>query len=72
MCPYCKSDLPPNPAGFTWWGGVLGPKVLNHAICPACRKGYNRKTMQPNTTGIAIYSVVVAVVAIVVVTMLLR
>ena len=72
MCPYCKSDLPPNPAGFTWWGGVLSPKVLNHAICPACRKGYNSKTMQPNTTGIAIYSVVVIALVLVVAALLAR
>lgn len=72
MCPYCKSDLPPKPAGFTWWGGVLGPKVLSHAICPACKKGYNSKTMQPNTTGIAIYSVVVIALVLVVAALLAR
>lgn len=72
MCPYCKSDAPPTPAGFTWWGGLIGPKVLSHVVCPACRKGYNGKTHQPNTTGIVIYSVVVGVLIIAVAAMLAR
>ncbi len=72
MCPYCKSDAPPRPAGFTWWGGLLGPRMLNHVICSACGKGYNGKSLQPNTTGIVIYSVVVGVVALVAVSLLLR
>ena len=48
---------------FTWWGGVIGPKVLTHVKCPRCRHAYNGKTGRDNTTGIVIYSVVVGVIA---------
>jgi hypothetical protein len=48
---------------FTWWGGVIGPKVLTHVKCPRCGHAYNGKTGRDNTTGIVIYSVVVAVIA---------
>lgn len=54
VCPRCQS---PNTykAGFTWWGGVLGPWILNHQVCRGCGLGYNRKTGKSNTTAIAIY-----------------
>ena len=48
---------------FTWWGGVLGPKILTHVKCPGCGHGYNGKTGRDNTTGIVIYSVIVGIVA---------
>lgn len=72
MCPYCKTEAPANPAGFTWWGGFIGGKVLNHVICTACGRGYNGTTHKPNTTGIIIYTAVVAAVALAVVSLLLR
>jgi hypothetical protein len=65
-CPHCQSTLPPTPVSFTWWGGLLGPKLLNHAQCPQCGNAYNASTGKPNTTAIAIYMVVVAVVVVVV------
>ncbi|HEX6279376.1 MAG TPA: hypothetical protein VFZ49_05105 [Pyrinomonadaceae bacterium] len=49
---------------FTWWGGVIGPKVLTHVKCPGCGHGYNGKTGRDNTTGIVIYSVIVGIVAL--------
>jgi hypothetical protein len=56
-CPNCgESDA--KPAGFTWWGGVLGPKLLNHVICQSCKTGYNGKTGKDNTQAIVIYTVV--------------
>lgn len=47
---------------FTWWGGVIGPRVLTHVKCPQCRHAYNGKTGRDNTNGIIIYSAVVAIV----------
>lgn len=44
---------------FTWWGGVLGPKLLSHVKCQNCGNKYNGKSGKQNTTGIAIYSIVV-------------
>ncbi len=44
---------------FTWWGGILGPKLLSHVKCGNCGTQYNGKTGGSNTTGIIIYTVIV-------------
>jgi uncharacterized protein (DUF983 family) len=59
-CPKCNNALAER-VKFTWWGGVLGPKLLSHVKCGACGSKYNGKTGKDNTTGIAIYFVVVAI-----------
>ena len=59
-CPKCRASAAEK-VKFTWWGGVLGPKVLSHVKCNACGHKYNGKTGQDNTTGIIIYSVVVII-----------
>lgn len=60
-CPHCgRADA--EKLRFTWWGGVIGPKVLNHVKCRGCGKGYNGKSGKNNTTGIVIYSAVVGVI----------
>ena len=46
---------------FTWWGGVIGPRILTHVKCRGCGHAYNGKTGRENTTGIVIYSAVVAI-----------
>lgn len=48
---------------FTWWGGVLGPRLLSHVKCPDCSKKYNGKSGKDNTAGIVIYSLVAGIVA---------
>jgi len=45
-CPGCQSALEPKPVGFTWWGGLLGAKLLHHAECPACHARYNANTLE--------------------------
>lgn len=60
-CPKC-SAAGAERMGFTWWGGVIGPRVLTHVKCPRCGHGYNGKTGSDNTTGIIIYSGIVAVI----------
>lgn len=40
---------------FTWWGGLLGPKLLTHVKCQGCGTGYSGKTGESNSTKIAIY-----------------
>src|SRR5205814_2182969 len=52
-CPRC-GDPRSQPVTFTWWGGLIGPKLLSHVKCLGCGYGYNAKTGRPNTTGIAI------------------
>jgi len=60
-CPRCRMPSP-QPVKFTWWGGLLGPKMLSHVKCQQCQLAYNGKTGQSNTTGIIIYSIVVGVI----------
>ncbi|MGC4102736.1 hypothetical protein [Ferruginibacter sp.] len=61
-CPKCGSGLV-TPVKYTWWGGLLGPKMLHHTKCESCGYRYNSKTRKSNTTGIIIYSVVLFVIA---------
>lgn len=46
------------PVSFTWWGGLLGPKLFTHVKCQACGVAYNGKTGKSNSTAIAIYMAV--------------
>ena len=64
-CPHCGSTTATK-VNFTWWGGILGPRLLNVVSCSGCGKQYNGKTGQSNTNAIIIYSVVVVVIAVVV------
>lgn len=61
-CPKCHQSNAQQ-MSFTWWGGILGPKILTHVKCQNCRTTYNGKTGKDNTTNIIIYSVVVFVIA---------
>jgi hypothetical protein len=61
-CPKCNSANV-QAVRYTWWGGVIGPKILKHTKCNDCNFKYNSKTRKSNTTGIVIYSVVLAVIS---------
>jgi transposase-like protein len=65
-CPRCRKP-DPEKVNFTWWGGMIGPRMLSHVKCQACGTAYNGKTGQSNTTGIVIYSVVLFVIGIAIV-----
>jgi hypothetical protein len=65
-CPKCQRP-DPDKVGFTWWGGVIGPRMLSHVKCRGCGTQYNGKTGQSNTTAIVIYSVVLFVIGLVIV-----
>jgi len=61
-CPQCQaSDA--NRLNFTWWGGALGPKMLNHVKCSNCGTKYNGKTGGSNTGGIVVYTIVTGILA---------
>ncbi|MFT3685928.1 MAG: hypothetical protein QM783_13575 [Phycisphaerales bacterium] len=64
-CPRCAAARA-KPVMFTWWGGLLGPKLFTHVRCEGCGVAYNGKTGRSNTTAIVIYSVVGGMVAIVI------
>ena len=59
-CPQCGAE-DAEKLRFTWWGGVLGPKILTHVKCASCGRKYNGKSGKDNTTGIVIYSVIVGI-----------
>ncbi len=62
-CPTCSSKEAKQ-VGFTWWGGILGPRILSHVKCQECGTKYNGKTGKSNTTGIIVYSAVCFGIAI--------
>jgi hypothetical protein len=63
QCPKCQQDVSPSPVGFTWWGGLIGSKIINHVECPACHNRFNGRTGKSNDAAIAIYMIVVALLA---------
>jgi hypothetical protein len=65
-CPRCRSSNVKRPT-YTWWGGLLGPKLFNHAVCSGCGFGFNYKTGKGNATAIGIYLGVSMLVALVIV-----
>lgn len=60
-CPKCGGSNAEK-MSFTWWGGLLGPKLLTHVKCPNCKATFNGKTGKDNTTNIIIYTVIVGII----------
>lgn len=61
-CPKCGNKSV-SKVKYTWWGGVLGPKMLHHTKCDSCGYTFNSKTGKSNTPGIIIYSVILFIAA---------
>ncbi len=62
-CPKCGStDI--KKVGYTWWGGALGPKMLNHVKCNSCGTAFNGKTGASNTLKILLYNLAVIIIVI--------
>lgn len=59
-CPQCRSTRLKDPK-FTWWGGLLGPKLLKHRVCSDCGFGFNRETGLGNRNKVIVYVVVASV-----------
>ena len=70
-CPKCGGTLS-KPVTFSWWGGVLGPKMLSHVKCTNCGAGFNGKTGRSNNTAIAIYVIVSGILGLVLVYFFIR
>ena len=68
-CPQCGESAVA-PVQFTWWGGLVGPKLLSQVSCTGCGHQYNGKTGKPNTAAIAVYLSIFAVLAVAVVMMM--
>ena len=61
-CPKCGSKTL-SKVNFTWWGGVLGPKLFHHTQCESCNYRFNIKTGKSNNTAITIYTIALFVLA---------
>jgi hypothetical protein len=70
-CPKCSATTA-QPIGFTWWGGVVGPKLFTHVKCQSCGMAYNGKTGRSNDQAIAIYLGVSTVIGLAVGIILFR
>lgn len=68
-CPNCRQEQASR-VGFTWWGGLIGPRILNVVRCLGCGTQYNGKTGGTLTTGIVIYTCVAVGIALVLILML--
>jgi DNA-directed RNA polymerase subunit RPC12/RpoP len=68
-CPKC-GHRDAEKVSFTWWGGVLGPRLFKHVKCKRCGKGFNGTSGKSNTMPIVIYTVVGVVVAVVLIVMM--
>jgi hypothetical protein len=66
-CPKCASEKA-EAVSFTWWGGIVGPKIFNHVKCTQCGTTYNGKTGKSNQQAIAIYVAVSTIFGVVVIT----
>ena len=60
-CPSCRATSAKE-VKYTWWGGLLGPKLLHHVECATCGVAYNGRTGKSNNVGIAIYMMVTCAV----------
>jgi transposase-like protein len=60
LCPMCSSSNAIK-LSWTWWGGKVGPYLLNHVKCEDCGATYNGKTGKSNKAPIIIYQVVVCI-----------
>ena len=64
-CPGCGSGPIEEPS-FTWWGGLVGHKILNVEQCRACKKWWVKSTGQPGDTRVTVYMVTGIVLGVVI------
>jgi len=67
-CPKCNSTSIKK-VKWTWWGGALGPALINSTKCESCGHTFNGNTGKSNATAIVIYSIVIFVIGIIIVIM---
>jgi hypothetical protein len=66
-CPNC-SAREATKISYTWWGGIVGPRMFHHVKCSKCGTTYNGKTGKSNQTAIAIYVTVWMTIGLAIVT----
>jgi hypothetical protein len=55
-CTYAKK------VEFTWWGGLIGPRMFHHVKCLQCGQTFNSRTGRSNVVAIILYQVVLLIV----------
>ena len=61
-CPACSATNA-RKVTYTWWGGLLGPKLFHHVKCQDCGVGYNGETGRSNMIAITVYLAISGVAA---------
>lgn len=64
-CPECESENATR-VKFTWWGGLIGPRLFTHVKCDDCGTTFNGRTGKSNNVAIALYLIVPAVLVFIV------
>ncbi len=64
-CPECGS-MDVHAVKYTWWGGMLGPKMFHHTKCEECKFTFNSKTRNSNKQAVIKYLVVSTLIAVVI------
>jgi len=64
QCPSCGL-VTGKKINYTWWGGAVGPAVMNLTKCQSCGYLYNRKTGKPAKKAIIMYNVIVGILAVI-------
>jgi hypothetical protein len=49
-CPQCN-NIGATKVNFTFWGGLIGPKIMKQVRCIACGQNFNGQTGKPITAG---------------------
>ncbi len=57
-CPNCRAPGDATKVSFTWWGGMLGPAIINCVRCRQCGTQYNGAHGDYNGVRILIYQLV--------------
>lgn len=65
-CPSCGSTTTKE-VKYTWWGGLLGPKLFNLQACESCKFQFNRVTGKSTKNAVIAYNLVFLAIALVIV-----
>jgi hypothetical protein len=65
-CPACGKFLATR-VTFSWWGGMLGPRMFTHVKCGGCSTTYNGKTGKSNNAAIGMYFAVTTGIVILII-----
>ena len=62
-CPNCGAPDPTR-VHWTWWGGLIGPAIINTVRCRDCGTSYNGVHGDYNTVRIILYTVIPGVIVL--------